>query len=260
MEHGAIADREIEAATENLTHTYLDLGRSSVGAQVWSEPGFQACAGPLDHAICNFATDVRADANVAERLRQIADRKKCFALYVLPPHGGREQQGALEDKGFTLSHQLKLMVSADCFKESVELEGIEDPDERRKIAEFMVDQFFHRQPTGFRRGIAEATAVARNLKLYKAFWNERTAGAVMISEHGGMIGLYNLCVAPHIRRRGWGSAIVRTIVGQAEARGKRVTLQCEPSLVSWYSSLGFREVGSVSVFGLYRFKEIDIMG
>jgi hypothetical protein len=39
-----------------------------------------------------------------------------------------------------------------------------------------------------------------------------------------------------------------------------VTLQCEASLASWYASLGFREVGSVSVFGLYRGKEIDIMG
>ena len=259
MEHSALADPLIEAASQNLTHTYLELGRSSTGAHVWRETGFQVCTGQLDHAICNFATDICTDEGGLERLRQIAERKKCFTVYVLPPRDSQREQRMLESVGFTMSHQLKIMVAGDGFDERVDLELVEGPPERRKIADFMVDQFFHRQPTGFRRGIAEATASALDLKLYRAAWNERTAGAVMISEHAGIVGLYNLCIAPHFRRRGWGSAIVRTIVGEARSRSRSVTLQCEPSLASWYSSLGFREVGSVSVFGLYRFKEIDIM-
>ena len=260
MEHSVVADPRIEAATANLSHTYLELGRSSANPHVWSEEGFRACTGSLGHAICNFATDIVPCEQVARRLRAIAERRRCFALYTFPPHDDKTRLQALGDAGFALSHRLLIMTSEKASGDPTQLQEADNPVERRKIAEFMVDQFFHRQPTSFRRGIAEATAAAASLKLFKATWNERTAGAVMISEHSGIVGLYNLCVAPQFRRRGWGSAIVRTIAGRASETGRNVTLQCEPSLASWYSSLGFKEVGSVSVFGLCRFKEIDIMG
>ena len=259
MEHSAVADRVVEAAARNLSYTYLELGRSTPGANLWQERGFQGCTGSLDHPICNFATDVAPDDEVAERLRQIARKRRRFTVYMLPPLGSLAQSEPLERKGFVLSHTLRMMVSEDVSEDSLDLTGAE-PADRKRVADFMVDQFFHRQPTSFRHGIAEATARASNLNLFTANWNGRPAGAVMISEHGGIVGLYNLCVAPAVRRRGWGSAIVRTVVDTARKQGRIVTLQCEPSLTSWYSSLGFKEVGSVSVYGLCRFKEIDIMG
>ena len=152
------------------------------------------------------------------------------------------------------------MVAHNAPPDLLELAEAQGPHERRKIAEFMMDQFFHRQPTSFRRGITEATATASCLKLFRAQWNNKAAGAVMISEHATMLGIYNLCVAPPFRRRGWGAAIVKSVVAKAQAQGYGVTLQCEPGLVAWYGSLGFQEVGSVSVYGLFRFKEIDIIG
>jgi hypothetical protein len=259
MEHSALADPIIEAATENLTHTYLELGRSLLGSRIWRGDGFRSCTGHLDHPICNFAIDVRPRESDFEQLRQLAFRKNSFTVYVLPPHDDPRGLAAMADAGFSVSHKLSIMVSDSVISDRVELEEVEIGG-RRKIAEFMADQFFHRQPTSFRRGIAEATASATSLRLIRAYWNKRTAGAAMISEHADVIGLYNLCIAPHFRSRGWGSAIVRTVVDDA-AKGRRsVTLQCEPSLASWYSSLGFKEVGTVSVFGLYRFKEVDIIG
>lgn len=261
MEHSSVIDPAVPEATRNLTHTYLELGRSIPDAHVWQEDGFRGCTGSLDHPICNFAADIQPRASTVERLRQVAETRKSFTLYLLPPHDGVEARQTLENEGFTLSHELKLMVSGEVGGEDqVELEQVGTREDRQNLAEFMVDQFFHKQPTGFKRGIGEATAAAKDLKLYRALWNGRTAGAVMICEHAGITGLYNLCVAPQFRGRGWGSAIVRTIVKEAKERHLSVTLQCEPSLASWYSSLGFREVGAVSVYGLYRFKEIDIMG
>lgn len=243
----------------NLVHTYMELGRCTKGAHVWKEIGFKACTGTLDHPICNFAVDVDFTEDVVARLKVIAADRKCFNIYAMPPRDTPRSHQMMEEEGFALSHRLKLMVAQPARCESVDLVETSQPNDRRKVAEFMMDQFFHRQPTSFRRGIAEATASATCLKLFKAEWNKKAAGAVMISEHARMLGIYNLCVAPPFRRRGWGTAIVKSVVEKARSQGYGVTLQCEPGLAAWYVSLGFQEVGSVSVYGLYRFKEIDIM-
>ena len=259
MEHGAVAEGGLRAACENLSHTYLTLGGSTSGGRSWQETGFTACAGPLEHPICNFAVDIEPTQPVAARLREIAAQQKSFSLYLVPPNDTEEDQRIIEDEGFTLSHRLRMMVADEVPGDTIQLAECSSAQDRRKTAEFMMDQFFHRQPTGFKRGIAEATAGASGLKLYKAEWNKKLAGAVMISEHAGMLGIYNLCVSSQFRRRGWGSAIVRSVVEKARSIGYGVTLQCEPGLAAWYGSLGFREVGSVSVYGLFRFKEIDII-
>lgn len=259
MEHGAVAESNIHAACMNLVHTYLELGRNTAGSTVWSEPGFHACVGSLEHPICNFAVDAGVDEQVAGRLRIVAADRRCFSVYTMPTSESSESDQILENEGFALSHRLKIMVAQSVAPESLDLIEVSSPSDRRKVAEFMMDQFFHRQPTSFRHGIADATASSTSLSLLKAEWNKKAAGAVMISEHAGMLGIYNLCVAPSFRRRGWGTAIVRSVVEKAQSLGCGVTLQCEPGLATWYKSLGFHEVGSVSVYGLFHFKELDIM-
>jgi len=260
MEHSPVIDPRLDAATQNLTHTYFALGRSTEGAHMEEQRAFDICAGPFAHAISNFAVVRELDAHVAQSLRQIANSRPSFAVYLLPGANTESEQSLLQHYDFTVTHELHMMLSETVMPDRVDLEEATGLGERRKVAEFMVEQFFHRQSPIFRRGIAEATSNSTDLNLYRALWNERQVGAVMLCEHAGLIGLYNLCVEPQFRSRGWGSAIVRTIVDQAQERRLSVTLQCEPSLASWYSSLGFKEVGSVSVYGLYRFQEIDIMG
>lgn len=260
MEHGAVTEPLAGAASQNLMHTYLALGQASTGSRVWQERGFHACTGPLDHPICNFAVNGDLSGGVAPRLRQVAAQRRCFSLYTVPPIDDVEAEQTLEREGFNLSHKLSILVAEGSIGEAAKLEEADGLRGRRKIAEFMVDQFFHRQPAAFRRGIAEATAGSSSLRLLRADWNGKCVGAVMISEHAGLLGIYNLCVAPSFRGRGWGSAIVRSVLSQAYEKGLGVTLQCERSLGGWYGSLGFREVGSVCVYGLLRFKEIDIIG
>lgn len=256
MEHGALEERDLRAGTENLSHTYLALGRASLGATTWAERGFAACTGTLDHPICNFAVANELDEAICSRLRQVASQRRCFSLYGVP---SPDAERMLEDQGFALSHKLKVLMGQDVGIASPVLEEAQTEAERLKIAEFMMGQFFHRQPTAFRRGIAEATARAASLRLMSAHGNGRLVGAVMVSEQAGVLGIYNLCVSSAFRRRGWGSAIVGSLAQIAARRKLRLTLQCEPDLAPWYESLGFREVGSVSVFGLLRFREIDIM-
>lgn len=260
MEHGAVVQPELEAVTHNLLHTYVELGRSTTGSRVWKERGFHACTGELDHPICNFAVDLELNEGIASRLRQVAAQRRCFSLYTVPPIDQERHSEILHAEGFALSHKLQIMIAETASAEATTLlEASEVPD-RRRVADFMVDQFFHKQPTPFKRGISEATARSTSLKLFKAEWNNRVAGAVMVSEHANIFGIYNLCVAPQFRSCGWGASIVRSIVEIARSKNCGVTLQCVPNLAPWYGSLGFREVGEVSVYGLFRFKEIDIIG
>ena len=257
MEHSAVKELEVGAAAENLCQTYLALGRSAAGATTWAERGFTACTGSMDHPICNFAVAKQLDPAICSRLRQIAAQRRCFSLYSMPQ---LETENPLETEGFALSHKLKVLLGQDVEATDPILIEAETVQERLKLADFMMGQFFHRQPTLFRRGIAEATAKAANLRLLRAEGNGRIAGAVMVSEHAGVLGIYNLCVSSAFRRRGWGRAIVGSVARMAAQKGLGLTLQSEPGLASWYETLGFREVGSVSVFGLLRFREIDIMG
>jgi ribosomal protein S18 acetylase RimI-like enzyme len=256
VEHSAVTDIQREAAAENLSQTYLALGRSAAGATTWSERGFTACTGAMDHPICNFAIANQLDEGICTRLRHIATQRRCFSLYTVPPL----ESDRLETEGFALSHELKMFLGEEVSEGDHLLSEAESVHERLKLADFMMGQFFHRQPTAFRRGIAEATSRATELKLLCAEGNGRIAGAVMLSEHAGVLGIYNLCVSSAFRRRGWGRAIVGSVARMAAQKGLGLTLQCEPGLAPWYETLGFREVGSVSVFGLLRFREIDIMG
>jgi ribosomal protein S18 acetylase RimI-like enzyme len=257
MEHSPLRNPEIRTAAENLSQTYLALGRSAEGATTWAERGFTACTGSMEHPICNFAVAKELDGGICARLRQLASQRRCFSLYALPH---LESESLLEGDGFALSHKLKVFVGENVIPHEQLLTEAKTHHERLKLADFMMGQFFHKQPTAFRRGIAEATSRATSLRLLSVEGNGRVAGAVMLSEHAGALGIYNLCVSTAFRRRGWGAAIVGSAARLAAQKGLRLTLQCEPNLAAWYETLGFREVGSVSVFGLLRFREVDIMG
>jgi ribosomal protein S18 acetylase RimI-like enzyme len=247
-------------ASRNLTFTYFELGRATPGARVTSEDGFDLCLGSFEHPICNFAAGLKIDPWSARRLHDLAVRKRAFHVYSLPTDQPSHRGELLERVGFRQTYRLCQMIcEPSSAPDAADLSHAKGYHERLRLTEFMVTQFFSRQPYGFRRQVSEATAAAESLELLYTEYRGRTVGAVMLSDHDGMLGIYNLCVAPEHQSRGWGISIVAAVLERAARSGAPVTLQCEPKLESWYTKLGFRTIGLVDVYGLPKGTTVDII-
>jgi ribosomal protein S18 acetylase RimI-like enzyme len=248
------------AASQNLAHTYFELGRATPGAYVSNEEGFDVCVGPFEHPICNFAANLRLDPWSTRRLAEFALRRRAFHVYSLPTDRPTHRDELLQRVGFRPTYRLCQMVCEPTIAtEPADLTPVTEPGERLKVTEFMVGQFFSRQPYGFRRQVAEATAAASALDLFTLEVRSKTAGAVMVSRSEGMLGIYNLCVSTEHQSRGWGASVVAAILARAASLTLAVTLQCEPKLESWYAKLGFRTIGVVDVYGLPKGTSLDII-
>jgi len=249
-----------QQASQNLVGTYFRLGCATPGARIWKEDGFRICTGAFEHPICNFAADLNLTPRAVYRLQEIASNRTSFNVYVLPgdePHGAGEM---LLEAGFRVGHSLHQMAADPVHRPcGVELIEAVTPNERARVARFMVDQFFSRQAQTFRRRVAETTCAAVELPLYTVEDRGKIVGAVMLSESSSVLGIYNLCVASGFRGRGWGTELVQGVINMGAKKDRPVVLQCEAALQPWYSNRTFTPIGPVLIHSLPKSYALDIM-
>ena len=91
-----------------------------------------------------------------------------------------------------------------------------------------------------------AAVLDRSLGHVCAFDGESLIGFVNIAWDGGVHAfLLDTCVAPDFRRRGVATALVKTAVDLARARGAQwLHVDFEPHLVGFYQGCGFRPTGA----------------
>ena len=243
------ADDLHEIAKTNLTETYLALGQATNDVETLDMPGVVGCRGKFPHPICNFAITQSGSNAAVEDLRTLAQAHPGFHVYVCVASGCRSTGPLLLRAGFRLVHNLVQML-ADPAEEAVPMpiDAAETLEGRRKIARFMMSQFFSRHPDWIRDRVCEATACAHGLDLYAVQAGRELLGAVMLRPSERSVGLYNLCVAAMERGRGHGSEIVRMVLRHAAVSRLPVILQCDRDLERWYSGFGFRAVGSIEVY------------
>lgn len=99
-------------------------------------------------------------------------------------------------------------------------------------------------------GSAQREAVARALASGGAQVIEAAAGPVgwlQVHEDAGALGLRHLYLAPDIRGRGLGSAVVAALCERAAASGKplRLTVLAHSPARRLYTRIGFRETGTL---------------
>ena len=78
----------------------------------------------------------------------------------------------------------------------------------------------------------------------------RTVAIVALVETEDAIGIYSLATHPGHRRKGYGEALLRAVVAQAEQRSgpRKTVLQASEVGYSLYRRLGFREVTRFTVY------------
>lgn len=247
-----ILDSLTAAASENLKHTYFELGKAAANSQIVREPGFTACVGEFEHPICNFAAGLDLDRYSAQQLARLALDHVSFNVYSTPMDRPHNVSELLANAGFQRGYRLVQMIAeprnTDPPKQILSRAGTRF--DRNATALFMVDQFFTKQNRPFRERVAETTAAALSLELLSMKKDGRILGAAMVCLGGGIAGVYNVCVDASLRGLGVGSALMREILSVSAEKGTPVTLQCDAKLENWYEQLGFRRCGDIDVFAL----------
>lgn len=247
-------------ASENLVDTYLRLGLAVPAASVVERDAFVCCSGPIDHPICNFAARLRLDPWSARDLRDLASSRIAFNVYTMPGDEPEHLPEILARAGFQKTYELVQMICANPDPGApLEMRPAKDQNERLAVAKFMCEQFFARHNDPLRRQIAHATAKAEGLELYDLPERGQPIGGIMLGYGGGLLGVYNLCVASSRRGRGNGRAILDWALTLARESGKAATLQCDSLLEDWYRYRGFVSSGKVGVYSLPKRKDDDII-
>lgn len=255
-----ILDALATAASENLLHTYFELGRASARSKIWRENGFQACVGDIVHPICNFAAGLDLDYGSANRLARIALDREIFNVYATPMDRPDNLGELLAHEGFHRSFRLVQMIAQPGGQKPKNiLSRATTRYDRLRIALFMVDQFFAKQNQRFRLQVADATARATTLELLAMKREGKIRGGAMVCLRHGMAGVYNVCVDESLRGLGIGTSIVREILAVCSVKNVPATLQCDNKLQAWYNAEGFLPVGEIDVFALSKPKGIVIM-
>lgn len=229
------------AERDNVALTYVALAATMPQAIITQTADAIVSIAPFAHPLCNFAV-VLTPGGLA-LAKQAAEGRPHFMTYVFDPD---IQPNALD---FRISQELILM-RVDDPSPGPPLERIEGNRERMLLGRFMASQFFAGHRPDLRERIAEANARAAGLEFY-GFHHEadhNLVGAATLHDAGGVVGIYNVCVAAASRHRGLGSTIVERLIGEAGRRGKSAVLQCDGSLVGWYQQFGFCESGILRVW------------
>jgi ribosomal protein S18 acetylase RimI-like enzyme len=108
---------------------------------------------------------------------------------------------------------------------------------------------FHVPITWFSE-VFDSPEVWKEFRSYVGYLNGTAVATTAIVRSDSVLGVYNVATVPEYRRRGYGEAIMRQALADAEAAlGIRQTvLQSTPAGLRLYERMGFRTVGRISVY------------
>lgn len=238
-----------KASLQNLTDTYMALGRAAGKGEQIVGKGIQGYASSFPHPISNFAVLSDVSPSLAVDLKSIAETRRAFHAYLYDGVADRQSRQLLRKQGFRNTHVLQVMSVAPVVPPGgLPLERAEDYEARVEVARFMISQFPSSYPDWIRDEVRDATASAEGLDLYCLREEGGIVAAMMLRRNDSCIGLYNLCVKAEERRRGYGKLLVTMAKRYASNLRVPLILQCDRSLVSWYQDCGFVKTGKIEVY------------
>ncbi|MBS1709575.1 MAG: GNAT family N-acetyltransferase [Armatimonadetes bacterium] len=240
-----------QAARENILATYLGLASSLTEAVLRFREPYTLVSGPTDLSFCNFAAGFEIDKDLEKHMVWLANyaaETTGFWVFAMTGDEPSDLAALLEQAGFEKRQAMTQMTCATPQLRLVpQMDEAMAPYDRRDIARFMADQFFHRTGDESRARIASATAGSPH-RLFGHKDKGGVASAVMVSSTPAALGLYNLCVRPDVREVGHGSDAVEFVMSVAAQAGKPVVLQCAADLVPWYQRRGFEPTGRIEAY------------
>ena len=105
-------------------------------------------------------------------------------------------------------------------------------------------------PINWFREVFDNQTVWEQFAAYVGYRNEFPVSTAAIVMGGGAIGVYNVATIPDHQRRGYGEAVMRHAVDQAQKEHgiERSILQSTPAGLRLYERMGYRTITRVSVY------------
>lgn len=238
----------------NLIETYIALAEASPGVKIDVRPEWTWVTGLSTVSFCNFVARFSLSqgqlSQAMPMFKEFGRRVNSFWIFVTDFEVPHDMGPQLERAGFEVRQRLHqiaweggVVMAGDMPDEAISM-----PD-RQRVARFMTDTFFTKATGDNRKFVVEATANSPHRLFY---WHDGfgIAASVMVSESIGVYGLYNLCVRPEVRERGYGTEAVGFVQSLAAEAGKAVVLQCQPEMADWYHRRGFDHVGELRAYGV----------
>ena len=105
-------------------------------------------------------------------------------------------------------------------------------------------------PINWFREVFDNRVVWSSFAAYVGYRNEAPVSTAAIVMGGGAIGVYNVATMPDQQRHGYGEAVMRYAVGEAQREHgtERSILQSTPAGLRLYERMGYRRITRVSVY------------
>ena len=253
MERRLLSPLGVESR-QNVVETYLGLALAAKGVKADVLPEWTWVTGVSAVSFCNFVARFNLTSSQVQKalpmFAKFGSKASSFWMFATDYESPSDMGSRFLDAGFELRQTLQQIAwERGPFVDSSPGEEARSMPERLLAARFMTETFFGKTSVESRNLVTDATANCKH-RLYAWRDGEGIAAAVMLSETAGVLGLYNLCVRPDVRERGYGSDAVGFIQELAAEKGLAVVLQCQPELVDWYGKRGFDPVGELRAFGV----------
>ncbi|HUB82249.1 MAG TPA: GNAT family N-acetyltransferase [Bryobacteraceae bacterium] len=123
-------------------------------------------------------------------------------------------------------------------------------DEATRAAFCSIGSICFHVPISWFREVFDNPQVWENFAAYVAFQNEMPVSTAAIVMGGGAVGVYNVATIPDQQRRGYGEAVMRHAVAEAQREHgvERSILQSTPAGLHLYERMGYRTITRVSVY------------
>lgn len=243
----------VSALRMNASETFLALALAVKNTEVIRTPHYWVCTNPLNHPIANFAIHLDVTEEGLQQLLLRARRTQNFRIYVLPGDTPEGLKNLLIQQGLSLASSMVGMYLHTPPTAPPPVARLAFPDELPGVSAFIVQNFFWDSPKVVRQAFQSALVNARAVphEFYVSAVGNQIVAVGTLTFSNGVAGLYNVCVHPHHRNRGLGSALVRQLSDIATQKNCPLVLLCEPELKVWYQSLGFEEIGESQAFSWF---------
>ena len=202
----------VNTAREIVASTFVSMALQVPGTQFEEREQFWMVSGTSSLSICNFAIKFDLSEEPEQVVEGMVRRSKsmpAFSVFSATGDKPENSERLWVENGFQVRQILTTFVSESALDgERTELAVCETKEDRLRIADFMVEQFFLRVSDPQKQAIALALASSPH-GLHFSEDGFGVASAAMRVETAKGAALYNLCVRSDRRSQGEGSKIVR---------------------------------------------------
>jgi ribosomal protein S18 acetylase RimI-like enzyme len=105
-------------------------------------------------------------------------------------------------------------------------------------------------PLNWFREVFDSPEVWDRFAAYVGYYDEAPVSTAAVVMGGGAVGVYNVATMPDQQRRGYGEAVMRYAIAEAQREHgiERSTLQSTPAGLHLYQRMGYRTITRVSVY------------